>query len=241
MGANVSNRDKTTYFYIVEGRLKTQTSKDNPNAINRSGTVGDTAYSKWEINIDSLDGLITNVFVKDQEFGRILNIIIEDGDEHMTLQTSVENNYASDFLRKALNIDYTKKVEIRSYSLETDNGKVKNGFYIKQDGEKILNYYYNPVTKENINGMPEPEKPNNNMDKDDWKVYFINVRKFLTLMLDEQLKEIIKKAQPLYVPDSDTEDAIHDTLAEGIHNEAKETAEGRGQEFDDEGIDDLPF
>lgn len=240
MGANVSNRSKTTYFYIVEGRLKTPASKDNPNAVNRTGEVGGVAYNKWELDIDSLDGMITHVFVKDQEFGRILNIVIEDDLEHMTLQTSLESNYASDFLRKALNIDYTKKVELRSYSLEKDNGKTLNGISIKQDGEKILNYYYNPVTKENVNGFPEPEKANNKMDKDDWKMYFIKCRKFLTNMLDEQLKEIIKRAQPLYVPDSDTEDAIHDTLAEQIHKDEKEINESSEQGFDDE-QQDLPF
>ncbi len=158
----------------------------------------------------------------------------------MTLQMSIESQYAANFLGKALNIDYTKKVELRSYAIEKDNGKTNNGISIKQYGEKILSYYYNPVTKENINGMPVPEKPNSKMDKDDWKMYFIKIRKFLTNMLDEQLKEVIKRAQPLYVPDSNTEDAIHDTLAEQIHKEAKEIAESHGQALDDE-QQDLPF
>ncbi|MBN2617182.1 MAG: hypothetical protein JXR64_02580 [Spirochaetales bacterium] len=244
MGINVSTTKKTNYFYIIEGRLKTPASKDNPNAVNRTGTVGDKEYNKWELNIDSLDGMITNVFIKDQDFGRILNIIIEDGDEHMTLQTSLESNYASDFLRKAMNIDYTKKVELRSYSLETESGKTRSGFSIKQDGEKITNYYYNPVTKENVNGMPDPEKDGRHMDKDDWKMYFIKVRKFLTTMLDEELKQKIKEAQPLYVPDSDTEDAIHDTLAEEINKEAKELMNDNPKRYPDADNyeqDDLPF
>lgn len=244
MGANVSNREKTTYFYIVEGQLKTSASKDDPNAINRTGEVNGNAYSKWEKNIDSLDGKITNVFIKDLDFGRVLNIVLEDGDEHMTLSMSIESQYASNFLGKAMNIDYTKKVELRSYAMEKDNGKTNNGISIKQDGEKVLGYYYNPVTKENINGMPVPEKENKKMDKDDWKMYFIKVRKFLTAMLDNELKEKIKKAQPLYVPDSDTEDAIHDTLAEEINKEAKELMEDNPKRYpdaDDYEGDDLPF
>jgi len=44
---------------------------------------------------------------------------------------------------------------------------------------KMTNFFQGPQTKEPLHGFPKPDGNTENYSKDDWKIYFLTVRKFL--------------------------------------------------------------
>jgi hypothetical protein len=91
-------------------------------------------------------------------------------------------------MKKLPNVDLEKKVKIVPFAFEDDNGKKRKGVTIwqKVDGEKphkVENFFskYDPETKKttNIAGYPEPKKLKKPLSKDQWKLYFGEVREYL--------------------------------------------------------------
>ena len=62
--------------------------------------------------------------------------------------------------------------------------------------KKIKNCFYDPTGKKSINGYPTPENPDD-MDSDDWKVFYIQARKFLVKYCEES---VIPKLKGMAVP-----------------------------------------
>lgn len=131
--------------------------------------------SKTEIVTDFVSGKITKMSFETGDFGTNLNIEL-DGDGVVSAGTS--SSFGEDIMKKIPKIDLSKEVKIVPYSFE-DNGKNLKGVTIYQDGEKVYSHYFDPETKKSINGIPEPEGDTKKFSSDDWKVYFITVRKFL--------------------------------------------------------------
>jgi hypothetical protein len=119
----------------------------------------------------------------------MLQIVFSDA----ILSMNTESRYFQDFAKRVRNIDFNKEVFLSPYDFEPEKDKRLTGVSIKQGGEKIENYYWDPTEKAVCNGFPEP-KDANNYSKDDWKVFFIDVRKFLVNEINnEDFQAKIKK------------------------------------------------
>ena len=135
--------------------------------------------TKTELVFNKLTGKITNIGFYDGDFGKQLQLTITDDKGDLTLSVNTAQNYGEDIMKKIPNINLDKEVVLVPYSFEDDKGKIRKGVTITQDGKKIESFFYDKVAKKNVNGYPDPEGDRKDYDKDSWRVYFIQARKFL--------------------------------------------------------------
>lgn len=141
---------------------------------------------KSELVFNKIVGKITDISFYEGDFGKLIQLDITDNDGTLTLSVSTAQNFGEDIMKKIPNIDLTKTIELSPYSFEDEKGKVRKGVSIVQEGKKIKNFFYDEVTKKNINGYPDIEGDKNSYDKDDWKIYFMKARKFLVSYIEEK-------------------------------------------------------
>ena len=89
-------------------------------------------------------------------------------------------------MKKLPNVDMKKPVILKPYAFVADNGKPMKGITVMQDGNKLTNYFYDAVKKENLHDFPVPQfktdkktgekKP---FSSEEWKLYFGICRQFL--------------------------------------------------------------
>lgn len=212
MGLEVIENN-TTYLTIVQGTLSQQVKEGTPNAEKRvyekkDGSTGE----KWELRYKSVSGRITGMKIKDSDFGEQLVIVLSDGAEKFQIQLPLTSNYFTDFGRKLPNIDLSDTVSIAPYDFTPKDGKKKTGLSIVQEGIKLDNYYYDPEKKENLHGFPVPKNKGKGFDSDDWKMYFIEVKKFMK----KKVSEVIVGMQTTHpipdTPETDNETEEDDLL-----------------------------
>jgi hypothetical protein len=169
------------YFTITGGKLRQKVEEGTPGAeireyVDKEGNK----KSVTELVFKSILGKITNVKIEDTQIGRFVSVEI-DGEG--SIQMNIESSFASDFMSKLKNLDLKEDVKFGPYDFESEGKRIK-GLTIMQvspvtkDWAKVPSYYYDVETKKVKNGMPEA--PTDRPDKDDWKIYFTTVRKFLT-------------------------------------------------------------
>lgn len=141
---------------------------------------------KTEMVFQKLTGKITNVAFFDGDFGKLIQLDVTDEAGTLVLSVNTAQNYGEDLMKKLPNIDLEKPVELTPYAFEDDRGKLRKGVTVTQDGKKIQNYFYDPITKKNVNGYPDPEGDIEDYEKDDWKIYFMQARKFLIAFIENK-------------------------------------------------------
>lgn len=164
---------------------------------------------KTELVFNEMEGKITGISFFDGDFGQLIKVVMTDeaGDETLSMDTS--QAFAEDLMKKLPNIKLDQNVVFTPYAFVDENGKNKKGLTIKQNGEKVDNYYYNAVDKKPCNGFPEPEGDTKKFDKDDWKMYFIKVRKFLV----KQTGEVFGNAPIAEVKEETVDSLVDDMLS----------------------------
>lgn len=166
------------FLNVTQGRLRVTVDETTPGAKRREWETPDGKSGvKWELVYSKISGQITGIEFKEGEFGEQLNITIyfPNQDENYILTMQSNSRYAIDFMKRLPGVDFDKEVELTPYDIE-DNGKRNVGIRLVQ-GETIRNCFWDYENKRGKGGFPEmkAEKP----DKDDWKVYFIEVKKWL--------------------------------------------------------------
>jgi len=189
---NNSKEDKIFASILADGLIHITCDEFSDGAIKREyeTSTGEKGV-KYEHQYTDITGIITDVKFFEGDYGKSLQLTISDGDEKpVVLSLSTASSYGEDAMKKLLNVDLTQEVKIAPYSFTDENGKNKKGVTIYQNGAKIQNHFYNPETKENINGYPEPKKlkAGKKMDKELWKIYFAEVRVFLVDKITEHFK-----------------------------------------------------
>lgn len=202
--------DNKTYLTIVQGTLSQQVKEGTPKAEKRTYETKDGKKGeKWELKFKSVSGIISQMKIEDSDFGEQLKIVISDAGELFQLQLPLASNYFTDFGKKLPNIELGYPVTISPYDFETKEGKKKTGLTITQEGVKLENNYYDPEKKENLHGFPTPKGKGKGFDKDDWKMYFIEVKKFMKKKVQETIDSMAKNlpvVDPEIVDDEKPED-----------------------------------
>lgn len=180
-------REPKVYYSIIQGSFRTQVPENDPKAVRREIDLDDGSKKvKFERVYDYLYGFIEKVEFFDGEYGRQLAITLgsdESGNTHV-IQMNLETREAEDFLKKLPNVDLIKDVRFRAFKFTGNEGDDVRGLELMQEDEegkhkvKVLNFFIDG-DKKPINGMPAPEGETGNYSKDDWKIYFLQVRKFL--------------------------------------------------------------
>lgn len=197
MALNKSD-DKNYLSVLADGKLHLTVPEGTEGAVKRSYETSDgKTGEKWEFVFKDVSGMITKVGFYEGDYGKQLQLTIEDGDEKpVVLSLSTSQNYGEDMMKKLLNIDLSKPVKLAPYSFTDDKGKLRKGISVIQEEVKIKNYFYDEAKGKNINGYPEPKMPKGKktLSKDEWKLYFMQARMFLIEKITEHFK--IEESHP---------------------------------------------
>lgn len=180
--------DKRFLSVLADGLLHMNVPEGTEGAVKRDYETSDgKTGTKYELVYKDISGIISKINFYEGEYGTSLQLTITDGDEEpLVLSLSCSTNFGEDLLKKLPSIDLTKKVILKPYAFLDDKGKNKKGVTVIQDEIKIQNYFYNPETKININGYPEPKKSKKPLSKEEWKLYFGQCRVFLIDFIKEK-------------------------------------------------------
>lgn len=188
----LQKREHKIYANIIsDGSIRVNSTEDNPDTVRRDWKLqnGDSG-TKYELVYEELSGFIKGIYFQDGKYGKSLRIVVQD-EEEIILTVNMQSNYSDDLMKKLPNIDINKEVTFKPYSFEDKAGKLKRGVTVFQEEEKLKSFFHSEDQKE-LHGFPAPEKSHKKMDNDDWKVYFIGVKKFLQKYLEDNTKLIIE-------------------------------------------------
>lgn len=167
------------YLTIAQGNMVEKSTEDNPGAKRREYEKSDGSKGvKFEVHHRNLTGRVAGIDFKDSDFGEQFVLTLSAGGEKAKLTVGVDSNYFTDFAKRFKNVDLTKDITINPYDMERDNGKKNRGISVKQGEDKIMNGYWDG--SKTLHGFPEvSDDEKSGYDKDDWKMFFIKVKKFL--------------------------------------------------------------
>lgn len=190
------NKDNYVSILSSDGTLRMPVPEGTEGATVREYETSDGKKGvKHELVFNKLEGKITKVEFFDGEFGKLIQLTVTDDSGDVVLSVNTSQNYGEDLMKKLPNINFDLPVAFSPYSFEDDKGKVRKGISIVQNDNKIQNFFYDPVKQKNINGYPDPE-PGKEYDKEDWKVYFIQARKFLVKYTEDNIIPKFPEAAP---------------------------------------------
>lgn len=197
---NKSQDNKTYASVLSDGKIHITVPEGTEGATIRKFKTSDGLEGqKTEIVYTNVIGKITNLSFRDGDYGTQLLVTVDDGKtDPVVLALGTASNYGEDFMKKVLNINLEKTVKIVPFAFTDDKGKQRRGMTIWQNNpktgknEKVQNYFYDAKEEKNINGYPEPKpkkgKTVKDFTKDQWKLYFGEVREFLVETITEKLK-----------------------------------------------------
>jgi hypothetical protein len=168
------------YFTVIDGTFRTRVEKDHPQAVMREYETKDGAKAtKYERIVTSLAGYIEDIGIHESDYGKVIQIKLDPNSEgrNPIVQLSTETTYGEDFLKRLPGIDLSREVRLAPYAFTDDNGREQRGISVTQGEDKIKNFFYDG--EKATNGFPEPEGDTENYTKEDWKIHFLRVRKFL--------------------------------------------------------------
>jgi len=174
---------KGRYLSIFsDGTLREKVDKNHPDAEEREYELKDgTKGSKWEVVYKSLIGKITSVWFREGDYGQQMFVeFTGKEDDQLTVAIPTQSNFATDFMKKLPNMDFEKTYFFLPYSfIPEDSDKQRRGVSLKHGDVKVESYFYDADKKESKNDFPDPEGDKSEYSKDDWKIYFMKVKKFL--------------------------------------------------------------
>jgi hypothetical protein len=184
-------KDTRTYMTILgsDGSLRIKSEEGVEGAIKREWEKDGESGVKWEKVYNKVIGTITNLEMYEGEYGDNILITLSKGNAEITLSISVSSPYGEDFLKKAPNIDIEEEVELAPYCFEDEHGKIKKGITIRQNGEKLVDFFKKKEGDQwvHMHGLPEPKGDVSKYKTEKWKVYYGEVRIFLTEYFEENV------------------------------------------------------
>lgn len=173
-----SHKDNSKVFITIlaDGKFHQTVPEGTPNAITREYEDKEgVKQTKTELVHDSITGKITGIAFEDGEYGKSIQLTI---DNEGIISAGTASNFGEDLMKKLPSVDFSKEVKLAPYAFEAD-GKSKKGVTVYQDDVKLESFYWDSVAKKAVNSLPEPEGDTSKFDSDDWKMHFMKVRKFL--------------------------------------------------------------
>lgn len=195
-----TSEEKVYASVLSDGKIHITVPEGTEGSVIRKYKTSDGLEGqKTEMVYNDIIGKITSISFKDGNFGSQLQVTISDGKgKPVVLSLGTASNFGEDMMKKLINVDMERALKIVPFSFKDDKGKGKRGVTIWQHNpktkknEKVSNYFYDDEKKVNINGFPEPKpkkgKTTKDFTKDQWKLYFGEVREFLVDKIKEHFK-----------------------------------------------------
>lgn len=185
-----------TYLQIIKGQLKQKVEEGTPGAEKREYELKDgTKGEKWEIPYDGWMGKIKELRIKEKDFGDVLDVVFDDA----ILSISMDSRYFADFVKKFASANPNEEISINPYDFTGDDGKRKTGLSMVQNNEKLKDYFESFKDGKFLYGFPKPE--GDERTSDDWKIYFLKVKKFLKKWLEENPITKTEKEEEVNIDD----------------------------------------
>lgn len=190
------------YLKVSQGKIRLEVPEGTEGAGKRKVTNPSTGEQKikHELTWTYIVGKITSINLQESmTYGDSWNVEIDDGKETFALQLTANSRQADDLLGRLPNVDFSKEVKISVYP--AGKSKQATGLTIYQGEEKIPNYFvvYDGEKFLTKNGYPDRA---DNLDKDDYKIYMIQVRKFLKKhTLENIIPSLSNEAETVVEPD----------------------------------------
>ena len=220
------------FLSIVGGNFSQKVKEGTPGATCRKWEIPNGASGeKWEFIFKEWEGRIVSIKFKDSDFGKSCDVELEDA----VVSLNTEARFFPDFAKKIFPADLSKSISFAPYDFEGDDSKKIVGITMRQGNDKLANHFYDGEKKEAINGMPTTES-GVKYDKDDWKTFFIKVKKFL-------ISEVEKLEIPYFEPkvEEDKTLTVNDLKNAGTPDAKAKVAAAVSPTDEKVVIDDLPF
>ena len=230
------------YLSIVQGSLRQSVPKGTEGAVEREWEAGGKKGVKHEIEYSAYSGKITGVtFFDGESDGRKftnLNIILDENEDgkQPVISVGVSTRYASDILKKLPSVDFEKEVRIRPYAfIPEGEDKTVTGVEITQPDRfgkfvyKVDSHFHSKAGDGKTiikNGYPVPEGDTRTYTADDWKVFYLQVRRFLVNYTKEHVCSRFTGAPQ---------------AQRGNEEPGDETPSGAGYPADEINPEDIPF
>ena len=195
-------RETKDYFNVLaDGKFHINVPEGTEGAVTRTyKTSTGEEGSKLEKVYESLSGKINSVELYEGDYGKNIILNMEDEDGLFAASFGCSSNFGEDVLKKILNVDMEKDVDLVPFSFLGKNGKNVKGVNIYQGGaredeNKVFSYFhdYNPDTKETTikNGYPKAPTPKKGkvISSDEWKLYFATARLFMIDKVEEKFPQ----------------------------------------------------
>ena len=145
------------YLSIVWGSMVQKVNEGTEGARRREYETSDGKKGvKYEIVHKNLTWIISWLEIKDWDFGEQFVLTIASWDDAAKLTMPTDSKYFGSFARVLPNVVLKDPITINPYDFTGDNGKQLRWISVKQDGKKVMDYYYDG--KKNLNGLPEVDK-----------------------------------------------------------------------------------
>ncbi len=237
-----------TFMTIINGKWAEKVDKEIEGAVERKNKKEEIVH---ELLYNDVSGIITSMVIEKKEFGKQLNVVIDDVGEAFTLSIPVESRYFDAFVNKIACADFKKPVRIAPFSF-TPNGetKPKSGMNIYQVGnpkaitdvkkgqEGKLPYFF---TKEAPNGRPQPMKDGQplaegeTLEEEEWKAYFLQVSLFNQKVIEKMAVKQLG-ADPSVKKEDELPSATHAASSKATAKKAAAKPAALAP-----AMDDLPF
>ena len=192
--------NKTKYYTVIDGTFRVQVPSNHPEAVQRDWTSKDGKQSgtKYERHVKALFGKVTGINIHDGEYGKNLNIYLDENDDGETpcITLSVSSRYGEDLLKRlpALTDQEYRFMPYDFVDEKNADRRIKGISVTSKDGEekftvKVGNFFFDG--EKNINGYPDPTDE----DKSDWAFYFKKANKFLVKYAEENVVPKYAKAE----------------------------------------------
>lgn len=175
------NEPRVYAYFLSDGSVRVQTTENDPKAVRREYETKDGKSGvKFERKYRSVSGMLVGLKFRDDEYGTTLSLVLRaPGEDDIVLSVNAGSAFHDDLLKKLPNVDVSQPVIFAPYAFTDSTGKERRGVTVMQDDEKLSNFFYDPATKESLHDFPRPDGDTKTYSKDDWKIYFLRVRKFL--------------------------------------------------------------
>lgn len=146
----LGNSNSAIYLSVSDGKIVRRFKEPTAQSKARTNKMGNTVH---EETYDYVEGMITNISVRDSDYGKFWCVNIQDGSDAYILQFQYSGGNANSFLKSIPNADLRKPIRIRP-AVEIDGDKKRSKLFLVQD-DKALRWFW---TKENPGGMPNLKK-----------------------------------------------------------------------------------
>ena len=158
---------------------------------------GKLYVGKDEVGYDEIEGIITDIYLKDEEFENRpqtkLYVVLEDESERYILNVGFESSYSTSLIGFLKNADLKQSLTlVPILKKETKDGKeVENRrILVKQNGSFLKAFY----TKDNPNGLPAMVKNVRRGGKIGWDK--TDMMDFYAEVVEKELKSAVSGNKP---------------------------------------------